>query len=152
MTACGSATAAPLSAPALRRRRSTAKASSESKTGCSQPSRRPIHTRSIRRSRPEARRSMRNTARAAPPVAARAVLRIERRASGRERLIDRVWIGRRLGCEQPVFESLDAFAVERRRRSAGAESGAAVALPHAVIIAVPMELHLALFALALIPY
>src|SRR5215470_3994967 len=88
---------------------------------------------------------------AAPPVAARAVLRIERRASGRERLIDRVWIGRRLGCEQPVFDSLDVFAVERRRRSAGAESGAAVALPHGVIIAVPMELHLALLALALIP-
>ena len=68
-----------------------------------------------------------------------------------ERLVDSEGIFRRREVEEPFFDSCQSIEIDRGRKRAGAESGVLIAFLHLALVAVPMQLHVAITAGALQP-
>src|SRR5207244_7601531 len=84
-------------------------------------------------------------------VASYAVLRVEFFALSSELMVNRKGIFRRFLVEQPLLDARHFFQVDRRRKCAGAECSALVALLHHAVISVPVRVNVFLFARALQP-
>jgi len=80
-----------------------------------------------------------------------AVLRVEFLALRAELRINRKRIFGRFLVEQPLFDARHLFQIDRRRKRAGTECGAFVALLHHAVVAVPVCVDVFFFAPALQP-
>src|SRR6266540_1637239 len=77
---------------------------------------------------------------AARAVARRAVALVDRRAADGRGRVDGIRILRRLDRQEPLLDASDGDEIDGRRRGAGAEGGALVALLHHRVVAVPVQL------------